>query len=200
MSISAVVALLEQHRPRTAGQAEGLGIRMRLLRRGCFRETFLVKGLPVVLKFPFMRKDGYKGALMDVWHGRREIAAYQRIETDPLCKPLRRYMPRLYYSDYQTGVVAMHRYFVRQGVGLYDSYLVAAIKGLVNDCLASRSDDISGDNVLVDARGRIRIVDLGLTSSPREVHRHARNSPRHPAVRSLGGRTPARARGRRCNL
>lgn len=172
MTISGVVALLKQHHPRTAKEAEGLGIKIHLLRSGCFRESFLVKGIPVVLKFPFMQKGGFKGSLLEIWHGRREIAAYLRIETDPLCKPLRRYMPRLYYTDYQTGVVAMHKYFVRQGVALY---LEAVMTALVRDCLNSRSYDIEGDNVLVDKRGQLRLVDLGLTSSPAGVHRHARH-------------------------
>jgi len=100
LTIKKVVAFLRKYKPR---KPEDIDDKLPLvsLGGGCYREVFAVKGLRVVIKFPYNTQS-------DTLHARDEIRAIEKLRTAP--RDIRKHAPKVYYHDWKTGVILMKRY------------------------------------------------------------------------------------------
>lgn len=86
-------------RPTTPKGFDKIGLHLKIIDAGVFRETWQIRGLPLAVKFPLDR-DG-------VYHSRTEMRKIARLSRFP---SLRKYLPKIYYYDSKSGVIVMKFY------------------------------------------------------------------------------------------
>ena len=75
--------------------------------RGSYRNVFTVQGLPIAIKIP---QDFYTDNMKDsIQHSRVEITEFRRLNRLKSAKRLLKYLPKLYYSDYQNGIIILQK-------------------------------------------------------------------------------------------
>lgn len=100
MNLATTIRRIKRFRPRTFKDFGKVGIRFgKNLGEGVFREAYQIKDLPLVVKFP-IEDDG-------IDHSRDEM---RKIRTLSKFKFLRKYLPKVYYYDRQSGVIVMKFY------------------------------------------------------------------------------------------
>lgn len=97
---------------RTAQEVSAAGISMRKLKPGKYRNVFEIVGADAIVKIPkrYTRKYGDKEYDDPLFHARKEILTITRINSDDSMRHLRAYLPLVYYSSLETGVIMMKKY------------------------------------------------------------------------------------------
>ena len=170
--IQKIVALFEQYKPKSFEQVEGLGIKITEIDRssGAFRDTFRVKGLPIVIKIPRGAENDSKGFPSNIAHSNEEMKAYRKIMRVKKYEKLRDYMPEIYYHNRNTGVIVMKRY---ERLKYRNKYHIALSDLLDKLSMAVWSDDeldigcldIGCANCGMESYGdyfKLVVLDLGL--------------------------------------
>lgn len=168
MSLCAIKRLLRNYRPHTPAEARKIGIRMRFVGEGCFREAYIVEN-EYILKFPISRGDAADWEA-NAQHSRDEMDALRQAKDDSRLKWMRKHLPTVYYFDEETGVILLKRYRRSKWPSKY-RFDVDRINMLYTQTTGCSEDDIDisspySDNVACtyDSKGRpiVKIVDLGL--------------------------------------
>lgn len=100
MNLATAIRRIKRFKPRTFEDFGKAGIPFgKNLGGGVFREAYQIKDLPLVVKFP-IEDDG-------IDHSRDEM---RKIKKFSKFKFLRKYLPKVYYYDRQSGVIVMKFY------------------------------------------------------------------------------------------
>jgi hypothetical protein len=104
--------VFERRQPASARAIRALGIPLERLDTGKFRQVFAVGGVEAVVKIPrrYVAKPGDHEWDDPRMHARREIRTIAAIRGEERLSHLRRYLPAIYYSSLETGIVVMKRY------------------------------------------------------------------------------------------
>lgn len=171
-SIATVVKRLTEHRPKTETDLTKLGIRLKYLGNGAFRDVYKVKDIPLVIKFPLCEcSKGYTECTGDCGgpdHSRLEYGVYQKIMENRKYRAIRGFMPKVYYFDDKTGIIAVH-YYKEMADTVYNHKLCDLIEQFLRQTLSIGGRvDMKPDNVGTDISydGDIpiysfKILDLG---------------------------------------
>jgi hypothetical protein len=128
---------------------------LKRLGSGAFREAYLINNAAVV-KFPIGDHES------NLYHSQKEIAMIRKINNKAKYRALRPFLPKVYYTDYRHGILIVERcYKLKAGI----PYIVADIIGKVFEAIINQtswSADIEYYNVMENAEGEYRLIDLGL--------------------------------------
>ena len=103
MKVKDIVAMFKKHNPLTVRQVEKhAGMKLEELGSGEFRKAFRIVGTDLVVKFPL--------ATDDIEHSRVEYQRCHDIMRQPKWYLLRKYIPKVYHFNPNTGVLIMHYY------------------------------------------------------------------------------------------
>ena len=130
-----------------------MGIRLRYIDHGAFREVYKISGCPLVVKFPLNEEQDFAGG---VQHSVSEVGRIKRLLRIQELKP---HLPKVHYHDKEGGVLVMsyyHRMTPERGVEL----LGKIVQKLVSKIARVQMTDIHADNVRSTA-GRLVFTDLG---------------------------------------
>lgn len=133
---------------------------------GAFREAYRIVGTPYVVKIPSSGSRTY------VNHAQADINAYELINDDPKMNRLRKYLPKIHYSNHPIGVILTD--YVRPLSKVYNSDRVFTYHGHYRDEIQhvarmakklSSADDPDMDLNKLDnfgsVGGQLKILDLG---------------------------------------
>jgi len=158
LNLSKLVQKLKYHRPTTAKAFEELlGRDLIRIDSGCFREVFAIQGTRLVVKIPFTERNEHHYSLV---HARREIRRVKQVLRNKKYRALWRYVPKIYYSDYATGIVVMT---LLNKVGKVSKEAEKTVDNLMEDtfsCIGHQAD-AEYTNLGYDGRGQIKILDWG---------------------------------------
>jgi hypothetical protein len=106
-SIKKAITLIEEHRPKTPAEFEKIGLPLSFLGRGAFREVCKIDDCPLVVKFPLAEE----GESLDYRRGKLHTTnEVKRIDKLWEHTKLRKFLPKVYYHDRDSGVLVMHYY------------------------------------------------------------------------------------------
>lgn len=176
MTNKEIKAKMEKHKPFTPQDAmRKCGLTLRFIGAGSYREVYDIVGTNWVIKFPLTEWDIKRyGPLVD-WlrkhriHSHYELNAYYKIKTTSRMRGLRKYLPKMLWSDWKTGVI-----IVEKSYQLYGSDDDAVEAQLVHYEFAKhfkRLTDILPHNVGRNAKGQVKAIDLGLLEVENETSR-----------------------------
>lgn len=154
--IDELVSRFETVRPKSLAEVEKMKYDLKYIGSGAYRVTYKFGSLPVVIKIPH-RRSGKS-------HSMAEYRTIRTINRFKKYKPLKGYMPKVYYFDKKTGIMIMHYY---KKVPKNSSYaigiLMESLTGLVWHHEESECD-IYGENMGFTEDGCPVITDLGYFS------------------------------------
>ena len=110
----------------------------------------------IVIKFPSLEEN----STVSRSHSRREIRRIKQVLRLRRYRHFRRYVPKIFYVDYQNGVLMMELLYE---VGKASRPVEKIIDQMLADsfpCLGHRAD-ATGDNLGVNVRGQIKVLDWG---------------------------------------
>lgn len=99
--------LIETHRPKTPAEFQKIGLPLKFLGHGAFREVSKVIGCPLVVKFPLAESGVSLDYRRGKMHSTNEV---RRIDKLYDFKELRPFLPKVYYHDRDSGVLVMQYY------------------------------------------------------------------------------------------
>jgi hypothetical protein len=137
---------------------------LKLVGEGAFRRAYSVDKLPIVVKFPCIYGDSHILSGKDwkycVKHTKNEILAYHTILADNHYSGLRRFLPKIHYYNFETGVTVMQRYeVIDEGCKEIETYEKEIAEFL-------KQKDIDGHfgnwgYEIIGRKRRYRMLDLG---------------------------------------
>ena len=149
LTIKKVIDTLKKHKIRYSWDAEK-HLPLEQLGMGCYREVYAVEGLNVAVKFPLKGKGNLS-------HARHEMKALDRL-AHSAPPELRKHLPKVYWSDWKTGIIVMKKYRDSWAAGKKLSRMLA---DFFNTC--PDYNDFRAGNFGRDSNNRLIILDLGLT-------------------------------------
>ena len=154
MTIKSMVKKLRLLRPRNATEFENL-LQVKLVPAGSggFREAFAIKNSRVIVKFPMSGGSSVR-------HARREIRRIQQILKSEKFFYLRRYVPKIYWWDYKTGVIVV---VMLNRVSEATSADTDIVTNMLKDTFSTvgGAPDTAYTNVGYDGRGQLKVLDWG---------------------------------------
>ncbi len=139
---------------------------LKLYGEGAFRRAYSVDSLPIVIKFPciFGQPNVLKGKdyTYCITHTKNEVLAYHTVLADSYYRDLRRFMPKIHYYNFVTGVSIMQRYQILDG----PCSEVEAYERQVCELLGQKDEDTdlhwgNWGYETVNRKRRYRIIDMG---------------------------------------
>ena len=155
MTIREVCFLLTENNPKTIAEIKKLGILLKKLGSGAYRNTYKVIGLPIVLKIPNDTPAARR-------HSEEEIKVVKKIKRLRKYRILRKYMPYIHFYNPKTRIIGMQYYDTKSNK--YKDGTASILSDLIEEVWsdASRSSaDIHRENIALDKEGQIKIIDLG---------------------------------------
>lgn len=162
IQISVAIKKIRAHNPTCPGDFSKIGLKLRWLKSGVFRETCRIVNCNLVVKFPLPSKS--KRTVSRYNEGKRhtktEIARIKRLMAFPF---MREYLPKVHYHDPATGTLVMsyHPPFADKedqidSMGRFIQLLLLKATGV-------RCSDLHSDNVHQKAENhkQVVIIDLG---------------------------------------
>lgn len=177
-SIPTIVKRLQAHRPKTYKEIRALGIPLKRLGDGAFREAYKVVDVPLVIKIPLcecpQETDHCTGACGCPEHSRQEYKVYKKVMGNKKYRALRGFMPKIYYFDDTTGIIAVH-YHKQLKATLTNQKFCDLIDQFVRQTLSIRNGlDMKPANVGTEIRNdddvptySFKILDLGFIKRER---------------------------------
>ena len=143
MNLRQAIARIRRFKPTTVEEFAQAGLSLEILKTvSVFREVYLVKDLPLVVKFPLWDKDG------NTSEGRRHTnAEIRRIAKMATVPKLRKYLPRIYYHDPKAGIVVARRYPDYDKTVDPSDTLGRFVERLIKDFTGIKLSDVHEDNV-----------------------------------------------------
>lgn len=161
-----LIERMDEHKPFTPQDTmRKCGFTLRFIGIGSYREVYEIVGTPWVIKFPLTEWDSKRyGPLVD-WlkkhriHAHHEMNAYHRIKSTKSMRGLCRYLPKMMWADWETGVLIVEKCEpLELGKALDASFI--AHKAFRKHF--KKSTDITNYNVGKNAKGVIKVIDMGL--------------------------------------
>lgn len=156
---TSVVELLKKYKPKFRSDFKKLGLKLKFIGSGAFRNAYQIIDTNLVVKFP-NDPEYYE----DVEHSQDEIYHIRTINKNAKYKVLRPFIPKLHYANYKYGVIVMDKF---QKVRYNDKAAVAVVNVLnevMNAITGHKSGwyDLSIWNIGIDWDGAYKVLDLGL--------------------------------------
>jgi hypothetical protein len=164
MTVRRLIQLLKKHRPKTPEAYRASIGKLRYIDAGAFRACYRVLNMPLVIKFP-LSDDDYDDD--DGWHhARQEIKVIRVLLSKAKFRPLRKYVPRIFYADYRRGILVTEHLDQRK-ISQDVAEVVEAVfsKYVKPDSEYDSCDFDSEDNLGRDAHGQIKVLDFGCISA-----------------------------------
>jgi len=152
-----LISLFEKHNPANYEETVDLGIRLKCIGVGVYREVYSVPRLNIAIKFPRM-SDEYDESWYgcNVSHAILEMEAIELINS--IDRKLAKHVPEVYYFDEGTGVLITKKY---KQTHAYKHYkFVDKISEILGIDLGN--NDFIGSNIGIDKDGTKILLDLGL--------------------------------------
>ena len=167
-----LLTLLQQCAPIDPRDLKQVGIHYEFLSDGVYREVYWLKGYNAVIKFPLQDgtttyRDSEDGSLT---HAQREMDGFEKIRASK--SPLRNHLPKIYYQNYETGVIVMGKYNT-DWMAAYNTKTDKSRRRQVMSLrrrlcrffkLNDKNTDYGTDNFGLDKHGKFVIVDLGIST------------------------------------
>jgi hypothetical protein len=162
--IAAALRKIRAHKPSSPAAFRKIGLPVRWLKSGVFRETCRIINCDLVVKFPLGDPDGDGRSSRKYARGRQhtrtEIARIKRLLKFKFMEP---YIPKVHYHDPKSGTLVMsyHPPFSDREEQI-DS-MGRFIQMLIERGTGVRCSDLHSDNVHKKSRNhkRVVIIDLG---------------------------------------
>jgi hypothetical protein len=158
---------MSKHKPFTPqGTMRKCNFTLKFLGEGSYREVYHIVGTNWVIKFPLTEWDPAEFSPLVNWllkhrmHSRNEIDTYLEIKEKKKFKVLRKYLPKILWWEWHTGVIIQE--------------LCKELEGNVSNDILSRDlcllfkkyfkdpTDIVVNNVGRDLKGKLKVIDMGL--------------------------------------
>lgn len=161
-TVQSFAEFLASHKPESAKDIIALGYELVLLSdEGKFRRTYEVLGHECIIKIPrkYTPQPNH-----EVWrnpkrHSQIEVETIRMVMEEDKYEHLRRYVPQVYYSCLETGVVVMPVY---RTLTPGDCTEEADVIGqMFRDTLKKWTADYTHKNIMRDGIGNLVVVDLG---------------------------------------
>ncbi len=151
------IRLIRVHNPVTQEAFAKIGLSLRYIGEGVFREVYGIRGVDLVVKIPTTRKEEPTEAIR---HSAQEVSRVKRLYA---VKELRPHLPKIYHYDKKSGVIVMRRY-EKANMSQHAELLGEIIKKLVRRVCGVRLDDIHSDNIKLKEHDSpdVVFIDLGL--------------------------------------
>jgi len=107
-----VVNDFRKNKPATKEDVQEMGLKLRPIGEGAFREVYQIKGCNLVVKIPMSEYDASTGSPLKDYHSehsQEEMLWYTKIMRNYKYKKLRKYMPEIYYY-HENGLILMKKY------------------------------------------------------------------------------------------
>lgn len=149
-----VLRAIKKHHPRNSDGFKKLGLKLKHLGSGAFRDVHRIVGVPLVVKFP-VGHDGVEHSTLEV----RKIKHFKKFYA------MRDHMPKVFYFNKKTGILVMQLYENKP----YPKISLAearseAIHSLISNLVWSLTkrelSDIHYENIRV-AGDELTFIDLG---------------------------------------
>lgn len=106
-SIRKAILLIEKHHPSTPTEFKKIGLHLKFVGAGAFREVCRIKDCDLVVKFPLNEAKGKKDYRAGKLHSTNEV---KRIKALSAYSELRPHLPKVHYHNRKTGVLVMQYY------------------------------------------------------------------------------------------
>jgi hypothetical protein len=159
ISISVALRKIRAHKPTSPAEFKKIGLPLRWLKSGVFRESLRVINCDLVVKFPLaVGRSRYTGE--GKRHTRTEISRWRRLRR---YRFMHRYLPTIYYHDKASGTLVMSYHPKFADFEKQVDALGEFIQKLILQATGVRTTDLHGDNVHERApkAKRAVIIDLG---------------------------------------
>jgi hypothetical protein len=152
--------LIRKHNPSDLMEAHEIGLRMKYLDSGVFRDCYRIKDSRLVIKFPNEDSDA-------ISHSRVEVRRIKKLAEH---KVLAKYMPEVYYHNSKTGVVVME--YCSKGFNTKDNFgdsigaglSLFLLGDLIRKLTGVRMDDVHDGNLRLTVEAghyQLKFIDLG---------------------------------------
>ena len=146
-----------------------LGIKYRMLNSGAYRTVVKLVGLPLVVKFPLTDMK------CDKKHSEYEFRAVNKIlryKYKYKYRILRKYVPKIYYFNKETGVLIGHYYRPLKGTKKEKNLIANLVSDVVDSTWDGRkidknnkcrygTEDMWDANMALNKSGHVKIIDMG---------------------------------------
>src|SRR6266705_5037212 len=156
--VSRILRQVRTHNPARPEEFRARGIRLQKLGTGAFRTVYRIVDSPLVVKFPMPGTDFTVNKI----HTRTELA---RIRKFRRFRWMRKYLPRVYYSNSVTGVSIIEfiddkqQMMNRGSMSTSQQQRMQGVCDMVQELIyrltGTKMTDITDDNVRVDQKRRI---------------------------------------------
>lgn len=166
LTVDEIIEKLENYLPTTERDLMvDCELPLKFLGEGAYRITYSVVGTDMVVKIPSKQKivndDNTESPSYCVSHALHELRSISRIKRkNSKFKFLQPYLPEIYFTDENTGVILMKRYF---GIGS-NKYrnLIEQLEEKVREVSYCDYSDIDNSgNFGVDRQGKLKLIDFG---------------------------------------
>lgn len=158
-----VISLFKKYKPKALKTIQGkrMGLSLREIGSGVFREVYEIKGTKLVVKIP-RGKAGIK-------HSQDEYKAQQAILKDKKYEILHKYMPEILYYDAVKGIIVMPQYTIIDNCGYRSKQykMAQSLAFLMFDLLKvvwhnnKGSMDMHEGNIGLNEDGEPILLDMG---------------------------------------
>jgi hypothetical protein len=161
IQISVAIKKIRAHKPTSPSDFNKIGLKLRWLKSGVFRETCRIVNCNLVVKFPLPKsKRTVSRYNAGKRHTKMEVARIKRLMKVPF---MREYLPKVHYHDPATGTLVMsyHPPFVdkeEQVDAMGDFIQTLILKSTGVRCSDLHSDNAHKKN---DTTRQVVIIDLG---------------------------------------
>lgn len=157
VKIKEVIKQFEETKPRDYKEAVKMKLSLRFLGDGCYRNTYRIGKLPLVIKFP--KHCAGKN------HSTAEYKAIKSIKRFKKFEKLKQFMPIIYYFDAKTGIMIMHHYkSISQTVQYAMGLIMEELVEIIWPYSSGYECDVHGSNMGLDESNKPVLTDLGYFS------------------------------------
>ena len=157
-----ILKTIRRHKPTSVEEFEDeLGLDLIAMDNGSFREVYNISGTRLVVKIPMeIDLDGCGVHAMAAAHSRREIRRIRQVLRRKNLTHIRRYVPKVYYADYKSGVIVME---MLRDIGKVDRAAENIIAHMLEDTFpcVNNCSDAKSTNLGINTRGQIKVLDWG---------------------------------------
>ena len=156
MTTNEIVKLIKKYKPTSAVALRRLGFKLKGMGTGLYRKTYSIIGFGLVIKFNVGWDNGE--------HAYNEIKVIKRILRYDKYKPLRKYVPKIYWFDRKTGTTLVQQYEKMRNSRRYKKAMDTIDTKAYN--ILKAADDLHSANFAIErspsGKEQLKIIDWGL--------------------------------------
>ena len=166
--IQGILYLFNEYTVRCPEDLESvLGLKYKVIDQGAYRKVVKLVGLPLVVKFPLTDEKCDK---MHSWYEFRAVQKILKYKYKYII--LRKYVPKIYYFNKETGVLVGHYYTPLKGTKKEKNLIANLVSDIVDSTWDGRkinkktkfrygTEDMWSANMALNKRGHVKIIDMG---------------------------------------